>query len=88
MLKRKSVLGLNRIQGLDRGLWYPDLKYHLVVGAQLGRVTVMVVVALLFDLGSRQGLAALFPIRPQRSNTRHVRCTGNPGSDLGWEAYC
>lgn len=54
-----------------------------MIAAHLGRATMMAAVALLFALGSRQGPAALLPTRPQRSNTRHIRCTGDPGSGDG-----
>lgn len=32
---RKSMLGLCRMQGPNRGLWCPDLKYHLGMGPSL-----------------------------------------------------
>ena len=52
-------------------------------GAQLGRATVRIVVALLFALGSRQDLAAPLPTRPQRGNTGCIRSASNSRSDLG-----
>lgn len=68
------------------GIWYPDLKDHLVMAAHLGRVTTTAVVALLFALGSRQSLAARLPTRPQRQH-QALKVYWWPSISLrGWEA--
>lgn len=59
--KKKKCGWFEQDVGTNSVLWCPDLKYHLATGTSVGRVLVVVVVALLFSLRSRQVLAALFP---------------------------